>query len=194
MKEILKGFVESFQILTKTEVDMIVDNANVKSFKKGSVLLKEGQIAQHCYFILKGCIREYYVVDTEEKSTAFYTELDAVTPFSSYTNQTPSKSYFVCAEDCILTVSTQSLEAEMCAKIPRLESIIRQEVEKNTGKTQDELASFITSSPEQRYLNLLETRPSLINRIPQHQLASFIGIKPESLSRIRKRLHTQKGW
>ena len=52
----------------------------------------------------------------------------------------------------------------------------------------DEWSQFITSSPEERYLNLLETKPSLLNRVPQHQIASYLGMKPQSLSRIRKRL------
>ena len=72
--------------------------------------------------------------------------------------------------------------------VPRLESIIRFELEKNAGKEHDHLSKFISSSPEERYLDLQENRPDLFNRIPQHQIASYLGIKPESLSRIRKRI------
>jgi len=192
MKNLLKEFIESFGLLTDQEVKTIIDNANIKSFKKGTFLLKEGQVSDKCYFVLKGCVREFYAVDGEEKSTAFFTEMQPVTSFTSYTNQTPSKHYLICAEDCVLTVGTQDLEKEMCERIPRLESVIRQEVERSTGKAQDDFANFITSSPEKRYLNLLENRPDLLNRIPQHQIASYIGVKPESLSRIRKRLVAQK--
>ena len=62
------------------------------------------------------------------------------------------------------------------------------EVEKEAGKTQENFALFITSSPEERYLNLLKTRPNLLQSVPQHQIASFLGIKPESLSRLKKRI------
>lgn len=188
----LRDFVESFQILTPAEVDTIVDNANIQSFPKGTILLNEGQVSKECFFVLKGCVREYYLKDGEEKTTAFYTEMQAVTSFTSYTAELPSKHYLICAEDCVLTVGTQALEDEMIQRIPRLEKIIIQEVERNTGKAQDEWASFMTSTPEERYLHLMETRPDLLNRIPQHQIASYIGIKPESLSRIRKRLVTAK--
>jgi hypothetical protein len=61
-------------------------------------------------------------------------------------------------------------------------------MEKNAGKAQEEHSLFIISSPEERYLNLLENRPKLLNRVPQHQIASYLVIKPESLSRIRKRI------
>lgn len=79
-------------------------------------------------------------------------------------------------------------EQRMFERIPKLESICRVETEKKLGEYQEQLASFITSTPEERYLNLMNTRPQLINRVPQYQLASYLGIKPESLSRIQKRI------
>lgn len=184
----LVDFIRGFQVLTEDEVQLIVENTTVKSFKKGDLLLSEGQIASKCYLILKGCVREYYLVDGLEKSTAFYTEFDPVASFTSQAQQTPSKHFLVCAEDCVLTVGTQDLEREMCERIPRLEALIRQEVEKETGKAHDDLVNYITFSPEERYLNLMKERPDLLNRIPQHQIASYLGVTPESLSRIRKRM------
>ena len=188
MSKILIDFLTGFPMLTTEEVNVIAENATVKEFKKGTLLLKEGQIAKSCYSVLKGCIREYYIIEGDEKTTAFFTEGHAVTSFTSYINQTPSNHYLICVEDTTLTVSNQNLEKEMCDRLPRLESIIRIEVEKNTGKAQDDFAEFRISSPEQRYLNLIETRPDLINRIAQHQIASYIGVTPESLSRLRKRM------
>jgi CRP-like cAMP-binding protein len=190
--EFLREFLSNFKILTKAEMDIIYENTTVKAFKKGTILLKEGEVATNCYAVLKGCVREYYLIDGEEKSTAFFTEHQPVNSFTSYALQRPSKRFLECIEDSVLTVGTESLEKEMCRRIPRLTSIIRDEVEKEAGKTQDAFASFMTSSPEQRYLNLLEDRPELLNRVPQHQIASYLGIKPESLSRIRKRILVNK--
>ncbi|MCF8307706.1 MAG: Crp/Fnr family transcriptional regulator [Bacteroidales bacterium] len=184
----LLNFLKGFPMLTEEEMQLIVEDTSIQSFKKGTILLHEGQIATECYLVLKGCVREYYIVDGEEKSTAFYTEGQPVASFTSASTHTPSKHYLECTEECILTVSDQDLEKEMIAKIPRLESIIRKEVEKNSGKERDDFTRFITSSPEDRYLFLLENRPALLSRIPQHQIASYIGVKPESLSRIRKRM------
>lgn len=179
-------------MLTSDEVILIVDNANIRSFKKGTVLLREGQVAKECFFVLKGLVREYYLKDGEERSTNFYTEMQPVNSFTSHSRAKASRHFFVCAEDCVLTVGTDSLEQEMCRRIPRLESIIRQEVENNTGKIQDEMAKFITSTPEELYTDLVENRPELLNRVPQHQIASYLGVKPETLSRIRKRMLTAK--
>lgn len=192
MHDQLRKFVGSFNMLTDDEVDMIVSNANIKSFKKGTILLREGQIAKECYFVLKGLVREYYIKDGEEKSTNFFTELEPVNSFTSRNSNKPSKHFLICSEDTILTIGTNSLEQEMCERIPRLESIIRHEVEKEVGKMQDDMAKLLTSTPEELYLDLVNNRPELLNRVPQHQIASYIGVKPETLSRIRKKLLTAK--
>jgi len=174
--------------LSEAEAKEIVENINIQTFKKGSILLQEGEISKKCYSVLKGCVREYYIIDGEEKTTAFFTEGQEVVSFTSYTNQTPSKHYLSCIEESTLTVSTPEKEKEMYRKYPKLEAITRTMIEINSGKTQEKLASFITSSPEERYMNLLENRSDLLNRVPQHQIASYLGITPESLSRIRKRI------
>jgi CRP-like cAMP-binding protein len=179
-------------MLTQEEITIIARDTNVKEFKKGDLLLKEGAVCKECYSVIKGCVREYMLKDGEEKTTAFFTEGDAVASFTSAVTNKPSKHYLECVEDSVLTVSNQDLEKKMIQKIPRLESIIRVEVEKNAGKEHDHLSTFITSSPEERYLYLQKNRPNLFNRIPQHQIASYLGIKPESLSRIRKRLLAKK--
>ncbi|MDC1068844.1 Crp/Fnr family transcriptional regulator [Candidatus Kapabacteria bacterium] len=192
--DILRSFISEFGILSNEEIQLILDNTVVASYKKGDYLLREGEVSTKCYFVLKGCIRQYYLIDGEEKTTNFFTEQDPVNSFTSNVNKTPSRSNLICAEDCVVTVGTDDLQKEMCKQIPRLESIILNEVEKNTGKLQDDYAKFITSSPEKRYKNLLDQKPHLINRVPHHQIASYLGMTPESLSRIKKRIFTKKSF
>lgn len=187
----LISFLESFQLLEKEEIELIAEHTVVKEFKKGSVLLHEGTVSKECYSVIKGCVREYYIKDGVEKSTAFFTEGQPISSFTSYTNGIASKHFLRCIEDSLLTVSNESLEKEICQKIPGLESIIRIEVEKNAGLLQDRLSTFMTSSPEERLLKLIEEQPSLLNRVPQHQIASYIGVTPESFSRIKTRIYTK---
>jgi len=181
-------YLSVLQKLNEEERQFIESFIPVRTFKKGTILLKEGQISDICYFVYKGCVRQYYLVNDEERTTYFYTENQAITSFESYTNRTPSKHYLECIEDCELSVTTRDAEKEMYEKFPRFEALCRLEAEKALGEYQEALAKFITTSPEERYLNLVETRPELLNRVPQHQLASYLGVKPESLSRIRKRI------
>jgi len=179
--------------LSEEERAFIKKFTPVKKFKKGTILLKEGQISDTCYFNFKGCVRQYYLVDGIEKTTFFYTENQAITSFESYTNRTPSKHYLECIEDCELSVTNRETEKEMYNRFPHFEALCRMEAEKALGEYQEALAKFITTSPEERYVNLVQNRPDLLNRVPQHQLASYLGVKPESLSRIRKRIAQKTG-
>ncbi len=188
LKQKLAEYIRNFNFLTEDEVQLIVESTIVKSFKKGTLLLKKGQVPDKCYMILEGCLREYLPLDGEEKSTAFYMEGETVTPYTSSGPGAPSKQALECVEDCILTISNQNFEDELRRKLPRLDAIIQHVAKEKLGKAKEEWANFISSSPEERYTALLETKPALFNRVPQHQIASYLGIKPESLSRIRKRL------
>lgn len=186
-EEILR-YIAQFTTLSQREAEDIVKTIKVKAFKKGAFLLKEGQVAKLCYFVLKGCVRQYFLVDGEERTTNFYTEGQPVTPYGGTFRQEPSKYYLSCLEDTIVTVGSPEEEALFFAKFPRLESVSRLAIEEELGKSQDQLSTFILSSPEERYRQLLETRPDLLERVPQYHLASYLGVKPESLSRIRKRI------
>ncbi|KAB2918252.1 MAG: Crp/Fnr family transcriptional regulator [Bacteroidetes bacterium] len=184
----LISFLNSFDTLTDEEREAIAQNLVVKSYKKGEVLLREGELCDECFFLLKGCLRQYYLTDNDEKTTAFYTEGQAAVSVASYATQTPSKHFVACVEDTTVIVGNLGQEEKMYAKFPKLLTITRSMIEEDYGKTQEDFAAFITSSPEKRYLDLLSNRPELLQRVPQHQIASYLGITPESLSRIRKRV------
>ena len=187
MKNILFDFISKYISLTEEEKDAILSLDLFRSVKKGETLLKEGQNSKDSYFVIKGCIRTYYIIDGEEKTTAFYTEMEALTPHC-VVNKTPSDYFISCVEDSIITVSNSDMEAEINSKFPKFDIMCRMLSEELLAKQRIDFDEFKTSSPEQRYLNLLQTRPDLIQRVPQHQLASFLGIKPQSLSRLRARI------
>lgn len=191
MENILFDFISKYVSLTEEEKNAIVSLDIFRSVKKGTTLLKEGQKSKDSYFVLKGCIRIYYVLDGEEKTTAFYTEMEAFTP-PCVVSKTPSEFYISCVEDTILTVSNSDMELEINSKFPKFETICRILSEELLAKQRIDFDEFKTSSPEQRYLNLLQKRPDLIQRVPQHQLASYLGIKPQSLSRLRARIIEKK--
>jgi len=91
-------------------------------------------------------------------------------------------------EDTILPVTNPDMEADSFNKFPKFESLCSVLSEQLLAKQQINFDEFRTSSPEQRYLNLLQKRPDLIQHVPQYQLASFLGINPQSLSRLRARI------
>ncbi|WP_153799138.1 Crp/Fnr family transcriptional regulator [Foetidibacter luteolus] len=191
MKNILFDFISKYVSLTDDEKSALLSLDLFHSVKKGTTLLKEGQNSKESYFVLKGCIRTYYMIDGEEKTTAFYTEMDVLTPHCVI-NKTPSDYFISCVEDSILTVSNSDMEAEINCKFPKFELMCRKLSEELLAKQRIDFDEFKTSSPEERYLNLLQKRPDLIQRVPQHQLASYLGIKPQSLSRLRARILEKK--
>lgn len=191
MQDTLFDFISKYISLTEDEKNAMLSLDLFRSVKKGTTLLKEGQKSQDSYFVLKGCIRKYYIIDGEEKTTAFYTEMDALTPHCVI-NKAPSDYFISCVEDSILTVSNSDMEVEINSKFPKFEIMCRMLSEELLAKQQINFDEFKTSSPEQRYLNLLQNRPDLIQRVPQHQLASYLGIKPQSLSRLRARILEKK--
>lgn len=165
----------------------ITESSFIQYFKKGTLLLKEGEFSHECYLVIKGCVRTYYIKDGEEKTVDFHTEEQSLTP-SVYGKKLRSEYYIQCVEDTLAGVGTPKKEMEFYLNFPELESLVRALGEAVMVKNQDIFAEFKMASPEERYLNLLEKRPDLIQRVPQHQIASYLGMKPESLSRIRRRI------
>lgn len=188
-KNVLDYLTEELN-LTADEKQAIQDSVLMQNFPKGAFLLKEEQILQNSYFVVKGCIRRYYIVNGEEKTTHFYTEGQSILTHSKQQALLPSRYYLACVEDCVL--ATCKGETALFEDNPRLESLSRLWTEQDLVDREEAFATFVRSSPVERYLNLLEERPDLLQRVPQYQLASYLGVKPETLSRIKKRVAQRK--
>lgn len=191
MDELKQQFIDHFSRisrLSEDEANGIKDGMCLKRFEKGSVILKQGQLSIDTYFILKGCIREYVESDGEEKTTNFFIEDQWVISLGNFGTPTPVDYNLICVEDTVVSVGNEQSAREMFERFPRFETISRAVMETYFAQQKKKLTSFLTDSPEQRYLNLLKSNPDLFQRIPQYQIASYIGVKPESLSRIRKRV------
>jgi CRP-like cAMP-binding protein len=174
--------------LSKEESAAIAESMQTKTFKKGDYLLQEGQISANTYFILEGCVREYILTDGDEKTTNFFTEEQWAISLNNFAPQNTAKHNWVCVEDTTVVVGDEQQAQALFERFPRFETISRTIMEAAFLEQKEALSSYYTDSPEQRYLKLMKSRPDLAQRVPQYQLASYIGVKPESLSRIRKRI------
>ena len=188
MKDILIDFITGFIQLNEEEIDAIISKIELKEYSVGDVLLREGVVSKVSYFNLKGCVRLYYLVNGEEKTTYFYTEKQFITSLRSFTTNTPANHFLECVEDCTLALIPFEVEKELLKKFPKLETFARVHLEQELANYQEMLSNHIMSNPEQRYLDLLQNRPDLLKRVPLYQLASYLGIKAQSLSRIRNRI------
>jgi CRP-like cAMP-binding protein len=188
MKNKIVQYFSKISPLSVDEANAIRESAIIETFEKGTILLREGQYSNNTYFVFEGLVRQYNLIDGEERTSAFFTEDQWVMALNNLAGDTPSSNYWVCEENCALMIGNDEGATKIFVQFPRLEAIARKILESTFSEYQQTIANYMADTPEQRYLRLVESRPDLIQRIQQYHLASYIGVKPESLSRIRKRL------
>jgi CRP-like cAMP-binding protein len=161
---------------------------HVKAIKKGDHILQEGEVCKHLAFLESGLLRYYYLQQGEEITYNFSRENNFVCNYISLFNNTPSTKYIQALEPTqLLTISNKDLET-LYARISNGERFGRLLIQQNYTTAIVQLASQYTDSPETRYHKFCDNFPDLLQRLPQYYIASFVGIKPQSLSRIRNRI------
>ena len=171
-----------------SELEIIMPSFENKKFKKKLTLLKIGEVSNEVYYIIKGCIRLYCEKDGEELSTYFFTEDMFAGSYDSFLSRKPSKVAIETLEECEVLVLTHDSQENLYKVFPKMNEFIRKAIEQRFVLLHDLFISYLLNSPEERYLILQKDRPDLLQRVPQHQIASYLGINRVSLSRIRNRL------
>ena len=181
-------FISNFTTLSVEEEELMLASYPIIQFKKGDFILEEGKQTKDTFLILEGCISKHRTIDGVDRTTGFFTEGEAVAEFESITKNKPTLHSYTAVENSVIAIINSEKEEAFLKKFPRFETFNRMETEKMLGENQEQLSNFITQSPEERYQHLVDHKLELLQRVPQHQIASYIGVTPESLSRIRKRI------
>lgn len=185
---IIENCLSSFAEYSIHLRDRLSECTILKKYPKGSYIIREGQYLKGCYSIVSGCVKEFYYSNKEQKVTHFYVEDDTM-PIAIVPNEIKVNYNWECLEDTIVTYESSYNKNQIFKEFPFLYSMSFQHIQHSFNEYREARNQFILSSPEERYLNLIDQNPALINRLPQYEIANYIGIKAESLSRIRKRLY-----
>lgn len=188
-------FIELIKIyvgLNDAEAAALREFAELRSYAKNELIFTEGNISNEIYFVTKGCVRLFYNVDGSDKTAFFYTQGKFICAGESYTFNLPAIENYQALEDTELIVLSKVAIEELLAISSRFEVIARIATENELITCQKMIASFITKSAEERYVDLLNNQGELFQRVPQQYIASFLGVSPETLSRIKARVFKKK--
>ena len=152
-----------------------------------TILLKEGKVAEKLYLIRKGCLRLFFYNEGKDITFQFFFEGDFVASFDSQYKRTPSLFYLESIEPTELTAIKREDFYNQINNNLSLRQLYEEKLIDRFHAYQQLFLSRIKNTPQQRYEELLKEYPNIIQRIPQHYIASYLGITPVSLSRIRNR-------
>lgn len=180
--------ISKFIFLTNEEADLIRNNLVILKVKANEIIHSEGTICNFEAFIETGLLRTYYVINGNERIIHFFKENEWISDFKSFILQEPSKITIQAIEDCELVLIRKTHIHLFSKNISNWDTLGKLFFKKLFIQNFNHIESLLTNTPEERYIYLLENNSDLINRIPQYLIAQYIGVQPESLSRIRKRI------
>lgn len=160
-----------------------------------TILLEEGEISKRLFIIEKGCIRVWFNTNGKDLTTQFFFENQSVASIESFMKKFPSPVTIETIEPSIIwSVSKNDLDKilEEIKEIPELRDRFIDLLFERTFDYMKYFTSFIKDSPTQRYLNLIKDRPQIIQRVPQHYIASYLGVTTVHLSRLKSKLVHKK--
>ncbi len=184
----LKAFCRSIVPFTAAELALIDDYFEVKTLKKKAYLLEEGEICNFIGFIAEGSIRHFHLKNGHEKTFDISFENTWVTNFQSFTHGTSCLINLQAMENTTLLIIQKESLYKLYKQCSKYETLGRLMAEEAAQRATEIAMSLSSDKPEERFQQLLKKQPNLFQRVPQKYIANFLGISPESLSRIRNRI------
>lgn len=191
MNHDLKSFLNRYAAFSEAELETIVNKFERKDIKKNSYLLRQGDTCKDLVFVRKGCLRLYYLNDDVEVSVWFAFPHSSAIEMYSFISENPSNYFLQAIEDTEVLYLSKAELNRLYRRVPKMQEMMRNFWEDVILNLLSRFTSLQTDSAEKRYLELLK-KPDYLRTIPQKYLASFIGVTPTSLSRIRKQIATHQ--
>ncbi len=179
--------------LTPEEQETIKTFLTPKKLRKKQYLLQEGDICKYIAFVEKGALKSYVIDEAgTERITQFALEGWTISDLYSFLTGEPATYHIDAIEDAELVLISKAAHEELLQKVPKYETYIRLQITGAYIALQRRLTSIISLPIEERYKNLIALYPSIVQRVPQHMIASYMGLTPETLSRVRGRVSGKK--
>lgn len=188
----LTEYFRQYLPFTKEEQQLVESKGKVRNVKRRQMILQEGFVCNHYTFVIDGCFK-MYGVDTKgtEHNIQFAAENDWITDIGSFHSGKASKLFIEAIEPSrVLQLEKPDLYF-LYEAIPKLDRIFKVIIENKYVELQNHVLQNISSTAQQRYLAFLEQYPKLAQRLPNTQIASYLGITPEFLSKVRKEIATR---
>lgn len=187
MLSILQEYLVDKIVLSETELLLIDSVSIVKKIRKKQFLLEAGEVWKYNAFVCKGLIKTFSVdKDGKEHIINFSPENYWFGDRESLTNNTPSKFNIDAIENSeIILIKKEEFEM-LCQEIPSFNNLVNTILQKSFMVSQNRIHASISFSAEEKYQNFLDSNPALANRIPQHMIGAYLGITPETITRIRR--------
>jgi CRP-like cAMP-binding protein len=188
MTEQFFTYSNQFVNFSQTDRERLATALTFRAVNPKKELVSLGKQTDELFFLRKGCVRKYYIKDGEQITIYLMTENNFIGAFDSFVTETKSNETIECLEHCELLILKKADLDRFYKEIPLMNEFVRKVLEQTLIQFQQALTSFILDSPEERYTKLLSQNPQILQRVPQHMLATYLGITATSLSRIRKRI------
>lgn len=177
---------------TQAEIEYFNTILQYKEVPKKTLLLQEGEICNFEAYILKGCLRKYYIDENGfEVIIQFAIEDWWISDIASFHENKPSQLFIETLEDCQLLILTPQTKEMLLLKVPKFERIFRLLIQRNLSAMQNRLVDTIAKSAQEKYLEFIKLYPTISQRVAQHHIASYLGISAEFLSKVRTKLAKQ---
>lgn len=173
--------------LTKREIGAFHRLTRAIELEKGDYWIETGQMNGQIGFVEKGYLRSYYLKDGNEMTDSFYFEDDFTADLASILGNTPPAANIIAMEKSSLVIFSYDAFNNLCAASPHFEHLHRLLIERTFLRFYERTISFIRETPKERYDRLLSSQPEILQRVTQYHIASYLGITPQHLSRIRSK-------
>jgi len=193
MFETYRNLISTFTTISDKEWSKIESRLKLVSYKKGDVLLQAGDVCKTLRFINKGIARLFFINEEGKEFTCFIAHNDKnsratdkfILDFESFSKQTPSHSFADVVEDCEMVELSHNDLQTLCLEVKNIQVFMDEMATLVFTSIRDDMVYRSTTTAKQRYEDFSHENPLLLKKVPQHQLATFLGIAPQSLSRLK---------